>query len=635
MRGYRGWFRGASAVVAAALLCSGALLSAAHAQDFAAELRALRPLLGSTPERARPRLAELRRAADEQGRIDARLSIDEVDCRLLTDVDAEAARRVAEAGVAKVPQPVPEALMLPLLRLQACLAGMLVEQADAARGAAELDRIIAAAAPAALQSARALALLERGVFRSRGGRYVEGQQDLLEACELLRAPGLDAELDLCLSHLANHFKRVGDFDEAMNLLTPLVQRAQAVQARFDESIYELGIGQIHAEQHNWAAALEHFERSLRQSRALGSASGVTYAQHGAAAALLNLERQAEALRCIDEALSLIGTAFEDRSQALRSQVVRARILARLGRGAEARAQLEPMEAQVRAAVNEPLLADFLRAGADAAQAQQRWREAYQLHQELDAVQERLAEQRNSQRSALLRAQFNRARDARELQALKQAQHDAETLRLTQGLATVLALILLALTAAYAWRKVAQSRTLHALALVDELTGLSNRRAILGVGAAAFDEAARAHSGLAVLMIDLDHFKRINDERGHAVGDAVLQAAGRCIAHALRERDRVGRVGGEEFLAVLPGADAAQAFGVAERVRRAIAETEFQAQANSLRCSVSIGVASRLDSDTRLDAVIARADQSLYAAKAAGRDRVMANAAPQRAPVDAR
>src|SRR5262249_40850118 len=161
---------------------------------------------------------QLRQEAQAAGRVDWRLAVDEAECRLLSDMDIDSARRVAEAGIALAPDPVPEPLLLPLLRLRACRAGLLLDGYEIERGEAELSQIVAMADRPSLMPARALALLERGLHRSRRSAYVEGQDDLLTACALLRAPGLEADLELCHGHLANHYKRVRDFDEALALL---------------------------------------------------------------------------------------------------------------------------------------------------------------------------------------------------------------------------------------------------------------------------------------------------------------------------------------------------------------------------------------------------------------------------------
>jgi diguanylate cyclase (GGDEF)-like protein len=212
---------------------------------------------------------------------------------------------------------------------------------------------------------------------------------------------------------------------------------------------------------------------------------------------------------------------------------------------------------------------------------------------------------------------------RELRALKAEQQSEATLRTAQGAAVALTLLLLGVTAAYAWRKWRHARAMQTLVLVDDLTGISNRRSILGSAEAVFADAARQDTPLALLMVDVDHFKAVNDSHGHDVGDEVLRAIAGCIQRDLRQHDRLGRLGGEEFLVVLPGTPAEHAVAVAERIRAAVAEAPLGTSAGELHCTVSIGVAHRTAGDANAGQVLARADDALYRAKSGGRDRVVA------------
>jgi diguanylate cyclase (GGDEF)-like protein len=163
-----------------------------------------------------------------------------------------------------------------------------------------------------------------------------------------------------------------------------------------------------------------------------------------------------------------------------------------------------------------------------------------------------------------------------------------------------------------------------LALRDGLTGLLNRRAMQDRARAGLAQARRRQSPFALAMIDVDHFKAINDTYGHAAGDQVLGHVARVLSGAVRASDEVGRWGGEEFLVLLPDADAGEAAVAAERLREQIAVTEFHADARPIAVTVSIGVAildgPRLGT-TGLDVLIRVADAALYHAKAQGRNRV--------------
>lgn len=164
--------------------------------------------------------------------------------------------------------------------------------------------------------------------------------------------------------------------------------------------------------------------------------------------------------------------------------------------------------------------------------------------------------------------------------------------------------------------------LREMATTDELTGLANRRHFM---ARLQEEYARLQrhdtQQAAVLMLDLDYFKRINDNHGHAAGDAVLRHFAALVRQDLRKIDTAGRVGGEEFALILPGADlnAAQVF--AERLRRKVAESSYTHATQTIPLTVSIGIAVVKANDLHADAALIRADQALYRAKQQGRNRV--------------
>ncbi|MFD1704413.1 diguanylate cyclase [Methylopila henanensis] len=164
--------------------------------------------------------------------------------------------------------------------------------------------------------------------------------------------------------------------------------------------------------------------------------------------------------------------------------------------------------------------------------------------------------------------------------------------------------------------------LRSAARTDALTGAANRRRF--VERLAHDvAAARAGGGpLALIVLDIDHFKAINDRFGHAAGDDALRAVAERAARALRRDDMLARVGGEEFAALLPRAGRAEAQAVAERLHAAVAGAPIVAGAVTLGVTVSLGVALLRDDDRAPDDLFARADAALYAAKASGRNRVV-------------
>jgi diguanylate cyclase (GGDEF)-like protein len=171
----------------------------------------------------------------------------------------------------------------------------------------------------------------------------------------------------------------------------------------------------------------------------------------------------------------------------------------------------------------------------------------------------------------------------------------------------------------AHRCAARVRHLELAARSDAKTGLLNARAWEHLARRELARMRRAARSGAVLVIDIDGFKLVNDRFGHLTGDAVLRRVGAAIAGGVRESDTVGRFGGEEFVALLPGASALEALAVGERLRARVRQIQTGAD---LAVSVSVGAACWPTDGADLDALLDAADRALYRAKACGRDRVV-------------
>uniref|UniRef100_UPI00272DF629 GGDEF domain-containing protein n=1 Tax=Propionivibrio sp. TaxID=2212460 RepID=UPI00272DF629 len=166
------------------------------------------------------------------------------------------------------------------------------------------------------------------------------------------------------------------------------------------------------------------------------------------------------------------------------------------------------------------------------------------------------------------------------------------------------------------------RELERIVQTDPLTQLFSRRFFMELAERELATATRYGRELSVLMLDVDHFKAINDVHGHQTGDLVLRSLGQVFRDMLREVDIVGRIGGEEFAAVLPETSVLRAFAVAERLRRAVETTEIPLkQGLPIKITVSIGVTAASKSQENIDTLLARADQALYDAKHQGRNQV--------------
>jgi two-component system cell cycle response regulator len=171
---------------------------------------------------------------------------------------------------------------------------------------------------------------------------------------------------------------------------------------------------------------------------------------------------------------------------------------------------------------------------------------------------------------------------------------------------------------------------------DSLTRLWNRSSILEALTRELARAEREASPLGVVIVDLDHFKQINDNHGHPAGDVVLRESARRMQSGVRQYDSVGRYGGEEFLILLPNCGEAESFSQAERLRKQLSQNEIRIDYLSIRVTASFGVAAAIPGEPwTSEGLIRRADEALYVAKKSGRNRVeILSYSPEPAPIAA-
>jgi len=178
-----------------------------------------------------------------------------------------------------------------------------------------------------------------------------------------------------------------------------------------------------------------------------------------------------------------------------------------------------------------------------------------------------------------------------------------------------------------WMELEEAQVeLQQMATTDALTGVMNRRKFFADGESEIRRAARLGSPFVLAMFDLDHFKGVNDRHGHAAGDGILKHVTDICRKNLRQIDTIGRIGGEEFVIIMPGAELSGAMIMAERLRQTIGATPLNWEGTPISITVSIGVAEYSPADRDIEQLLQRADTAMYQAKSAGRNRVVAAAA---------
>ncbi|HEY8585277.1 MAG TPA: diguanylate cyclase [Rhodanobacter sp.] len=482
-----------------------------------------------------------------------------------------------------------------------------------------------------LENARLIAdgLTWRASAQSLMGEQAKALFDLLEAQRLYETVGNTSAAQSNLISIATIYRRLGEYDKAANYLKQSMESAHDKQDKREQMVVNAEFGFLAIERGDPAGAVAPLQQALALAREIGSRQGAGSALLALAESSNAQQRFAEALQHVDAAAKEFrAVANQSNTGMLALQSAKAH--AGMGQHELAAGEFEIAEASVKRSHNMRYLAELY---DDRSKNQEALGKPVAALADLRLkmkADDALARMAKTQLTTLMSYQFDTERrelENRKLaadQKLSEQQLAAlERVRRWQSVAIVLAGVVLLMMLWLGWRQLRHSRTLRRLALTDALTGISNRRHIEFVLRAAVDEARHANRDLAVIMFDIDHFKRVNDTYGHPVGDQVLEHVVHVCQSALRQHDRIGRLGGEEFLVVLPDADLEHALQVAERLRANVESARPAVGGADLQVSISLGATQLKSTDTGAVSLVRRADAALYHAKDNGRNRVEA------------
>ena len=395
-------------------------------------------------------------------------------------------------------------------------------------------------------------------------------------------------------------------------------------ARFQRGWIEWERGNMLARQGQAEKAAHSFETSLARSREIGDAAGEAIVTLDLAALRLSQDEPLKVLELVRGVLpSVQGTEAPVRLASARGLLIEA--LTRLKR-AEVLQEIDKARA-LDGMVLPPLeRAKLAQRVADGYASQGLHREAYaELKRAGMAVSQSQQSIRDTQ-VLRLQARYEIARREAEVADLR---HRAEADRLAlkareaQQQALWAALVALAGMLAFAFwfgaRALRRRRQLADLVMRDDLTGMPNRRAIIAFAQEQFRLCRKLAMPLSIAVVDLDHFKQVNDRGGHAAGDRVLRAFAQAAGDVLRGQERMGRYGGDEWLLVMPGTGMEELAMVFERLRHQLAAQSVHGLPNPHGITLSMGAAALRDSVESVEALVDEADRQLYRAKAEGRN----------------
>jgi diguanylate cyclase (GGDEF)-like protein len=570
-------------------------------------------------------LAVLAREPNADLEIRARLLL----CDYYSERDRIAAEEEIKRSIALLPRASRPGLRAGLLTCQ----GDLNETAgDSVQAKALYDTAVAVGTDAQDDEMLAGALFSRGYLMGVQGQYSTGLVDLRRAQSLFEKANMPQHAVTVLNSIAILYNRMGDNAEAVHIYTRALkaQRESGLKREIAVTLYNLG--RAHEALQEWEFAKQAYTESYDLQHELGYARGEAFALRGLAAVANAAGDSRKALDTLKRAESLLGQTIDARLGA-HIQLARGIALHRLGRLEES---LVSLTAALNVFKEADALGDISQTYAEMSRVQAElgdWRAAYDTQTQFKKISDKLLTNQLDQRFTTLKVEFDTAAKdkenellTRENQANEKALLQARRVRQLQAVAIALTVLLASMLATLAIYQRRTTLRMQTLAMTDELTGVPNRR-----------DALRRLEGVlqrpneppcAVLIVDIDHFKSINDHHGHPMGDEVLKFIARELHTAVREPAFFGRLGGEEFLIALPDTSLEKGCAAAERFREQISSIDttrwFPARR---RITASIGVTASQSGICTSSDMLMRADAALYAAKRAGRNCVKASNEP--------
>ncbi len=500
---------------------------------------------------------------------------------------------------------------------------------QSARGLERLDALLAGQRPGSLGDA--CIRKDRGWLRFSEGDTEGALRDLMPAYERLRLLRLPEEQAIVAGRLAAVYVGAREFEQAVDLLDETIAYFTEARAHARLPTAYDRLGRAFAEQGRFPDALEAFEKMGGEAERIGDSAALAYSRTRLCGVEIDAGAFAAAARHCESARAGLARAGEvDREERGILAAYEARIELATGNEAAALAGLNRALETDPGAISRHMRSRFHRWRADAHAALGRWEAAYADMQEYLTRSRSIDEVETARQIAVLRVRFATDREVRRNEllvrdnALKQERLARSQIVTRLWTAVALTAVALIVVLAVTLRNNRRHRTaLQGLAEMDDLTRTPNRRRILELAAAAFADARERRMPLAIALIDLDHFKAINDTWGHATGDDVLQRLARRALEMFGSKGSIGRYGGEEFLVVLPDMALEGARPLLDALREAAKTLPLPADLATLRVTLSAGVATLQPDDGSVEAMIRRADAALYTAKNAGRDRVSA------------
>lgn len=487
----------------------------------------------------------------------------------------------------------------------------------------EFDEAISVATKAGLTRAATGVMVSKAFVYGLLGRDTDSLDLLFKAHQRYVELGDDRSARSTMSAIGNAYTH--DRASREDLLKALSYHQQSVtpdaekSSRHELATVYFNIGVVYQRLKDLPNAQLYVQKSILLFRALNDPIGVAFGTYRLGVLVGEAGKWSEALTHLDNALPAL-TKAGDATMVFNTHRARAKAFAHLDRrrdSLEALAKAEAIRMRIESSWMETT---YLGAAAEVYARLGDFEKAYRSQMLLlDAERRGITEAREKD-AAEVQTRFEVKQKEAENALLRSRERESDTRSVALALALVLLLFVLGGLGLFLFRQSQQNLRFANLAMRDDLTGLPNRRSILEFARAQLRVSRAGNQRMCLALIDIDHFKTINDECGHAVGDVVLSAFAEMCSQQLRSNDKLGRYGGEEFLLIMPGSDLTQIPLVFTRLRGAIQQLHVPGLSPGKSLTFSMGAVDVSGPADDLDKLIKRADDALYRAKQGGRDR---------------
>lgn len=501
------------------------------------------------------------------------------------------------------------------LKIELCHYAALEATGESKAALDGLMSVLEASRREKLPEPEAKALLNLGQLLSYQNQFSESLRSLLTAREMFAVQKNTNMERITLNSIAVLYGRMGENKKALEYFEEVLAKNRTLNKQRNIAVVLNNMGRRYEDLGDYKSALSHLQESLSIHKSLGNVKSQAVVERALGSLYNNMDQPDKALSHLQSAIHTLkdmnlpkslGQSYLELGRAYLKLGNNKLALENLKKAADL--NIEPSSVQLAMEIRQEEARLYEGTGL--------WKEAYLSMQEFKKHSDRLHKIKADEQLRQMNFKFDLSKKEEDNRMLK-AKNEAQLVIL------LLISLLLGLTALFTIRQIRAARHMRELALTDELTRIPNRRHILDFGEQSLSTCLRQKHSLAVIIFDIDHFKKINDTYGHAVGDEVIKRVAKIGAQSLRRGDMIGRIGGEEFLAILPFTNPVAGRDIAERIRLEILNCDMSDLAPGLRVTVSAGIACNSGSEWtgNMDSLIHQADEALYHVKKNGRNAV--------------